>query len=142
MCSTYFLLYIPSHGRKWFTRDRQPLHKFALHFIYLPRINRALSSFASAWNNHPLRTENNWSPKRIWVNGMIDFRNHQLMAVADMMEQEPSFDDLTWYGYDPSAPTPMDDGLALVDVQDVDIELPANVLHDLTAAVNPVQLSN
>ncbi|KAJ7373312.1 hypothetical protein OS493_012903 [Desmophyllum pertusum] len=119
-----------------------PLHKFALHFIYLPRINRALSSFASAWNNHPLRTENNWSPKRIWVNGMIDFRNHQLMAVADMMEQEPSFDDLTWYGYDPSAPTPMDDGLALVDVQDVDIELPANVLHDLTAAVNPVQLSN
>ena len=42
-----------------------PLHKFALHYIYLPRINRALSSFTSAWNNHPLRTENNWSPERI-----------------------------------------------------------------------------
>ena len=38
-----------------------PLHKVALHYVYLPRLNRALSSFASAWNNHPLRTENNWA---------------------------------------------------------------------------------
>ena len=119
-----------------------PLHKVALHYVYLPRLNRALSSFASAWNNHPLRTENNWSPERIWVNGMMDLRNHQLMAVADIAEQEPSFDDLTWYGYDPSAPTPMDDGLTTIEIEDVDIELPGNVIHDLTAAVNPLQLSN
>ena len=119
-----------------------PLHKVALHYVYLPRLNRALSSLASAWNNHPLRTENNWSPERIWVNGMMDLRNHQLMAVADIAEQEPSFDDLTWYGYDPSAPTPMDDGLFTVAIEDVDIELPGNVIHDLTAAVNPLQLSN
>ena len=119
-----------------------PLHKVALYYVYLPRLNRALSSFASAWNNHPLRTENNWSPERIWVNGMMDLRNHQLMAVADIAEQEPSFDDLTWYGYDPSAPTPMDDGLFTVEIEDVDTELPGNVIHDLTAAVNSVQLSN
>ena len=56
------------------------------------------------------------------------------MAVADVAEQEPSFDDLTWFGYDPSAPTPMDDGLSTVEIEDVDIELPA--------AVNPLQLSN
>ena len=24
--------------------------------------------------------------------------------VAEIVEQEPSFDDLSWYGYDPSAP--------------------------------------
>ena len=118
-----------------------PLHKVALHYVYLLHLNRALSSFASAWNNHPLRTENNWSPERIWVNGMMDLRNHQLMAVADVAEQEPSFDDLTWYGYDPSAPTPMDDGLSTVEIEDVDIELPGNVIRDLTAAVNPLQLS-
>ena len=118
-----------------------PLHKVALHYVYLPRLNRALSSFASAWNNHPLRTENNWSPERIWVNGMMDLRNHQLMAVADIAEQELSFDDLTWYGYYPSAPTPMDDGLSTVEIEDVDIELPGNVTDDLTAAVNPLQLS-
>ena len=57
---------------------------------------------------------------------MVDLRNHQLMAVADIAEQEPSFDDFTWYGYDPSAPSPMDDGLSTVEIEDVDIELPGN----------------
>lgn len=73
---------------------------------------------------------------------MMDLRNHQLMAVADIAEQEPSFDDLTWYGYDPSTPTPMDDGLSTVEIENVDIEHPGNVIHDLTAAVNPLQLLN
>lgn len=104
-----------------------PLHKVALQYVYLPCLNRALSSFASAWNNHSFRTENNWSPERIWVNGMMDLRNHQLMAVADVAEQEPTFDDLTWFGYDPSVPTPMDDGLFTVEIEDVDIELPGNL---------------
>jgi len=35
----------------------------------------------------------------------------------------------------------MDDGLSTVEIKDVDIELPGNVIHDLTAAVNPLQLS-
>jgi len=72
---------------------------------------------------------------------MMDLRNHQLIAVADIAEQDVSFGDLTWYGYDPSAPTPIDDGLSTVEIEDVEIELPGNVIHDLTAAVNPLHLS-
>ena len=49
------------------------------------------------------------------------------MAAADIAEQEPSFDDLTWFGYDPSGPTPMNDGLSTVEIEDVDIELPGNL---------------
>ena len=90
----------------------------------------------------PLKTENNWSPERIQVNGMVDIRNHQLIAVADMLEQESSLEDLYWYGYDPSGQTPMDDGLSSVEVEDVEIDLPVNVLNDLTAAINPLQVSN
>ena len=73
---------------------------------------------------------------------MVDIRNHQLIAVADMLEQESSLEDLYWYGYDPSGPTPMDDGLSSVEVEDVEIDLPVNVLNDLTAAINPLQVSN
>ena len=73
---------------------------------------------------------------------MIDVRNHQLMAVAEIVEQEPSFDDLPWYGYDPSAPRPMDDGLSTVNVEDVEIDIPGNVIHDLRATINPIQLPN
>ena len=33
---------------------------FVLHYVFLlPRINHAIQEFASAFNNHPMRTENN-----------------------------------------------------------------------------------
>ena len=28
------------------------LHLFSLHFVYIPRINRALQHFTGQWNNH------------------------------------------------------------------------------------------
>ena len=36
----------------------------------------------------------------------------------------------------------MDNGSSTIEVEDVNIELPGNVTQDLTAAVNPLQLSN
>ena len=116
-----------------------PTHKFALHFVFLPRINKALSSFVLAWNSHPLRTENNWSPERIWVNGMMDQRNQHLSAVADISQVEPSAGDLDWFGFDHLAPTPMDDGLPVVLVEDAYIELRETVLNEV---INPLQVSN
>ena len=70
------------------------LHLFALHFIFLSRINRTLESFVEAWNLHPIRTEQNWTPEQIWINGMIDFRNRQLTTVEDVAEGVESTDDL------------------------------------------------
>mgnify|MGYP000073146047 CR=1 FL=1 len=52
-----------------------PIQKSALQFVFLPRINRIITSFKTAWNYHPLRSEHNWSPQRIWSNGMVDIRN-------------------------------------------------------------------
>ena len=71
-----------------------PIHISALHYVFLSRINRAITSFKTAWNNHPLRTEHNWSPQRSWSNGMVDIRNRTLIAVADIAEEEPAVDDL------------------------------------------------
>ena len=36
----------------------------------------------------------------------------------------------------------MDDGLSTVNVEDVEIEIPGNVIHDLRATINPIQLAN
>lgn len=115
------------------------LHLFVLHFIFLPRINRALESFTSAWNLHPIRTERNWTPVRIWSNGMID---HDLNAVADVAESAVSNDNLEWYGYDPQAPHPSDDGLSSVNVDDVAIDIPEEALEQLQREVDPLQESN
>lgn len=42
-----------------------------LHCIYLTRINSSLKELAKAWNMHPMRTANNWSPHNIWLNSSI-----------------------------------------------------------------------
>ena len=40
---------------------------FALHFVFIPRINRALEQFTAAWNNHRLSTENNLTPIQLYT---------------------------------------------------------------------------
>lgn len=116
------------------------LYLFALHFIFLPRINRVLESFIKAWNHHPIRTEQNWTPEQIWINGMIDVRNRELTAVADVAESLNSNDDLEWYGYDPQAPHPNDDGLSSVIVNDIDG--PEDITQLLIQEIDPLAESD
>lgn len=118
-----------------------PIEKSALQFVFLPRINRAITSFKTAWNYHPLRSEHNWSPQRIWSNGMVDIRNRNLTAVADVAEAEPAIDDLECYGFDPAAPTPMDEELPTEEVDDPTL-LSEHILDQLGTMVNPLQESN
>jgi hypothetical protein len=95
------------------------LHMFILHYVFLPRINRAIESFVQAWNHHPMRTERNWSPIQMWTNGMVDIRHRSRTGSISVADNQ--VDDLEWYGYDPNAPTPTDDGLSIVDVDNVDL---------------------
>ena len=46
------------------------IHMFCLHYIFIPRINRALSVFKEAWNCHPLSTARNLSPLQLWISGL------------------------------------------------------------------------
>ena len=72
------------------------LHKFILHFVFLPRINVAIDSSVNAWNRHPMRTEHNWSPEQTWVNEMVDSTNRHLLTVADVRNESEQSEDLTW----------------------------------------------
>lgn len=41
-------------------------HLFALHYVFIPRINEALASFVAGWNSHPIRTAHHKSPHVIY----------------------------------------------------------------------------
>lgn len=115
----------------------QHMHLFILHYVYLPRINVAVDSFNSAWNKHPMRTERNWSPERMWTNGMIDATNQNLLAVADVRNDNIGIQDLDWYGHDPHAPLPPDDGLSTVEVNEIQVDLPEEIIQALYQEINP-----
>lgn len=44
---------------------------YALHYVYVPRINQELREFREAYAHHPLRTERNRSPFQLWTLGII-----------------------------------------------------------------------
>uniref|UniRef100_A0A8C9ZNM5 Integrase core domain-containing protein n=1 Tax=Sander lucioperca TaxID=283035 RepID=A0A8C9ZNM5_SANLU len=45
------------------------LHIFCCHYVFLPRIQASLDVFSDAWDNHPIRTEQNLTPNKLWQVG-------------------------------------------------------------------------
>ena len=43
---------------------------WALHFVFLPRIQSRLDLFRDAWCNHPIRTAHNRTPNQLWILGI------------------------------------------------------------------------
>ncbi|CAC5378940.1 unnamed protein product [Mytilus coruscus] len=68
-----------------------------LHYVFIPRINEALSQFVVAYNSHGLRTERCWSPQKIWVNSMIQKNIHS----AELNSENILIDGIEQYGIDP-----------------------------------------
>ena len=85
---------------------------FVLHCVFLPVVNHLLQAYARAWNQHPVRTERNWSPHKIWVNGMIDPARRNLTAVTDVVNGALVTEEL---GIDEEGPLP-DEQTHTVDV--------------------------
>ena len=80
-----------------------PVDVTALHLIFVPRINEALSEFMEAFNHHQLRTEHHWSPHQMWINGMLNELNPLARGQLDDVLQ-----DLEYYGIDPDGPSPFE----------------------------------
>ena len=57
------------------------VHRYALHYIYLPRINHSLEVFQECWNHHSVRTENNMSPHQIFTAGSLHLQRAGLHAL-------------------------------------------------------------
>ena len=47
------------------------LELFCLHYVYLPRISKALDLFKEGWNNHAITTENCKTPLQLFTAGAI-----------------------------------------------------------------------
>ena len=77
-----------------------------------------MDGLVSGQNKHPLLNEKNWSLNRLWTNGMIDIRNSNLSAVSEICSDIQS-ESLKCFGFDLHAPTPTDDYLTLIEVNDV-----------------------
>lgn len=90
------------------------MHLFAyLHFVYLPRINAAVEEFVVQWKNHSIRKTGGFSPRQLYVNGIIDVHDRNYSAVQNI--------------YDPDQGNPMfgvDDSDELETESDNNVQVP------------------
>ncbi|MEQ2250252.1 hypothetical protein ILYODFUR_038003 [Ilyodon furcidens] len=68
-------------------------HLFALHWTFLPQLQKQLAFFMDAWNHHSLRTAGSQSPYQLWAS----FRN---LEDPDEVEADYGIDWDGPYGFD------------------------------------------
>ena len=52
--------------------------------VFIPRLERDLQQFQSAWNLHPLSSEHCRSPNQLWVEGMHSSANSGLTCANEL----------------------------------------------------------
>ena len=110
-------------------------HLWALHFVFLPQINKSLNEFTHSWNNHPIRTTGHKSPYQLFVAGAILLQGSQI-AGLDFFNEVDEF-----YGIDPSSPLPVDSN-GQVEVPESPLHFSDRDLLSLRQVVNPCAASD
>jgi hypothetical protein len=107
---------------------------FALHYVFIPRINRALNEFAADWNNHPLSTEGNRSPLSLWHAGVTSMMNSGYSAIQSLLGNN------AWnnYGVDDDGPLPDSDSDNNVQIPEVEFHLNEEQQQHLNNTINPL----
>ena len=109
-------------------------HLYALHYVFLPRINRSLSTFAEGWNHHPIRTAHNHSSHQLFTAGALLLQHSQLAALDFFDTVDDNF------GLDPDAPAAVDESDA-VSVPGILCSINDMQLAHLQQSVIPLSLS-
>ena len=112
---------------------------FAIHYVFLPRINHQLTQFANAWNQHPLRTENGLSPLQLWNRGLLSASEEFQKEICDGLAVNDDYGVDTYLG---STYCIDDKDTNAVHVPEIAIELNDSNLVYIQDHYNPFQSSD
>ena len=57
---------------------------YALHYVFLPRINKNLEEFSAAHSMAPISTEKNKSPVQLWIQGLTNVCNSEYSVAEEL----------------------------------------------------------
>ena len=67
------------------------IHLYALHCIFLPRINTALDMFRKGWNSHKIAGTGGKSPLQLYAKGMLTTKHSGLPALDYFNEVDSDY---------------------------------------------------
>ena len=138
VCSVYYrLFYFLEHYE--ILDPINDAHLYALHYVYIPRINNSLQQFIEAWNSHGIRTVHGQTPDQLFVSGSIQLRNAGLTAL-DFFQTVSEL-----YGIDDNVMVNSSDGSGDdnegVEVPSINISLTEGQRIQLQSTINPLTTS-
>ena len=77
-----------------------PLHLYALHYVYLPRINRHLVTWKEGYIRHHIRMAGSRSPMQLFILGLLRMRGSDTTAAREVYEPRGEvnyFADKFWF---------------------------------------------
>ena len=111
-------------------------HIFAIHYVFLPRIKRALKQFRAAWNEHGVRTERGRTPNQLFTAGALRLRHSGLPAL-DFFQTVPED-----YGYEEEGTAPEEDDEGGIEVPPLRFQITDDQMSELQTNINPLENSN
>ena len=109
---------------------------FALHHVFLPRINRSLQQFIGAWNNHNIRTEHSLTPHQLFTSGSLRLQNAGLSAL-DFFDHVPDT-----YGIDDEVSYSPEIDVHGIEVSELEVQISDEEREALQNIVNPLSNSD
>lgn len=118
-----------------------PKHVFALHFIFLPRINQRLSSFIFQYNNHPLSTEHNRTPNQLFIQGILQ-NNTCNVSVQEIVHKAgnslETVDEIEEYGIEQNEDDHDESAESLNETERPEHQIQENLLRQLRQEIDPL----
>ena len=113
-CISYFYYLFYKFENDGILDPDNPLDIYALHTVFLPKIQCKLDLFQSGWANHRMRTERNWSPIHLWIEGIrsLQSRNPNHCIIDGLHETDTEDLGIDWNG---PVPSDTDENTVVVD---------------------------
>ena len=109
-------------------------HLFALHYIFIPRINHSLNAFTVGWNNHTI-SKVRQTPKQMFTIGMLQLMQSSRVAIDYFTPVDDT------YGIDEEGPYVTAENTQVI-IPPINIHLTDDSLQLLQGTVNPLTESD
>ncbi|VDI06910.1 Hypothetical predicted protein [Mytilus galloprovincialis] len=73
-------------------------HIFALHFVFIPKIQASLQIFLNQWNSHKLSSENGKTPNQLFLKGVLQQYHSESSAIKDLFNEIDDDFGIDWGG--------------------------------------------
>jgi len=111
-------------------------HMFALHYVFLPLIQHRIDSFVEQYNNHPIRTEHNRTPRQLFISGAVNNYTTSTATRNGIFSRSGELGSTT---HDTTTTSLTDHLAPTVEPPTVPCPLSTHQLHLLQARVHPVE---